>query len=589
MLRHRHLLLARKLGRRFIYDVGPDATDQLRVVQQEVARHAAGISNLTMFKKPSAGPFPMQRIGGLNARRMDQVGLKRLEPCPAGYSFVDCDLGGGAFARVFLVRNEATQDLQAMKRVDRKKLSKAFQISDEEAELMVEQEFWNMKKTNHPHIIKLFDFFQDERYAYFVMESVNGGTLRQLMERTGPKLSEGYIAELLQQSLYALRYLHYASRIHKDVKLENLMLLAPGGPPHLVLIDLGVAETRQGDAGLMPAGTPQTMAPEVIDCMLGKGTSFDDRCDIFSLGVVAHQLFTGKAPYDVAYKGGKTWGPVDYAATRANMEGDLTKDMSASEGGQDLVRQMLQPEPSSRPTSLDLLDHPWLVHHCERRRLRRLRVEGRNSLGGAALSVEAEEAAGEELLWLERRRICKALVRFAKRTPLQRAVAYHLAAYLPVGDLRRAADSFKRVDQERSGHISYDEVAFALEEVLGIQREDGHLVAAAMDTDASGRLDFQEFSAALAMVSGDREQRLFDRLLEKLGIEGQADLTIEQVHQAVEQAMRGPVTREVLIDWLSRVAKRQQQELLENPVHVISNNDFRKLFGQRHLPSLKNI
>ena len=50
-----------------------------------------------------------------------------------------------------------------------------------------------------------------------------------------------------------------------------------------------------------------------------------------------------------------------------------------------------------------------------------------------ARSVEAEEAAGEELLMMERRRICKALVRFAKRTPLQRAVAYHLAAYLPVG------------------------------------------------------------------------------------------------------------------------------------------------------------
>ena len=113
------------------------------------------------------------------------------------------------------------------------------------------------------------------------------------------------------------------SRIHKDVKLENLMLLAPSGPPHLVLIDLGVAETLHpqhrdlvqtpevssynfvkfitnkkvpikrvpvqctqldssswcnfkhspGEVGPMPAGTPQTMAPEVIDCMLGRRSS----------------------------------------------------------------------------------------------------------------------------------------------------------------------------------------------------------------------------------------------------------------------------------------------------------------------------
>jgi len=531
----------------FFHDAaGADVTDNIRITQEEIARHAAGISNLTMFKRPHSEPFEKQRISGLNYRRMDQVGLKRFEPCPEGYTFVDADLGGGAFARVFLVRNEATQDLQAMKRVDRLKLSKHFDISDAEAEKMVEQEFWNMQRTNHPHIIKLFDFFQDERYAYFIMESVNGGTLRQLLTTLhggkGPRISAGYVAELLHQALYALRHLHHESRIHKDVKLENLMLLAPSGPPHLVLIDLGVAETlhpQHRDVGPMPAGTPQTMAPEVIDCMLGRRSSFDDRCDIFSLGIVAHQLFTGDVPYKVAYAGGKSYGPVDYEATRANMEtADLTAQLRVSDGALDFISKMLELDPEKRPSSLECLEHPWLVECCERRRIRRLRAEGRTSLGGVSLSVEAEEAAGEELLWMERRRVCKALVRFAKRTPLQRAVAYHLAAYLPVGDLRRAADSFKRVDHAKSGHISYDEIASALEEVLGIEREHGLLVAAAMDTDQSHRLDFQEFSAALAMVSGEREQRLFDKLLAKLQICPEQDLTLEQVHHAVQQAMR---------------------------------------------------
>ncbi|CAK9022686.1 unnamed protein product [Durusdinium trenchii] len=573
-----------------------DVTEHVRVTQEEIARYAAGISNLTMFKRPGSEPFEKQRISGLNSRRMDQVGLKRFEPCPAGYTFVDADVGGGAFARVFLVRNEATQDLQAMKRVDRVKLSKHFQISDAEAEQMVEQEFWQMQRTNHPHIIKLFDFFQDERYAYFIMESVNGGTLRQLLTTLhsdkGSRISEGYVAELLHQALYALRHLHFESRIHKDVKLENLMLLAPSGPPHLVLIDLGVAETlqpQQGEAGPMPAGTPQTMAPEVIDCMLGKRASFDDKCDVFSLGIVAHQLFTGEVPYKVAYTGGKSYGPVDYEKTRANMEeAELTGQLKVSEGALDFIKRMLQLDPEKRPSSLECLEHPWLVNCCERRRIRRLRAEGRTSLGGASLSIEADQAAGEELLWMERRRVCKALVRFAKRTPLQRAVAYHLAAYLPVGDLRRAADSFKRVDQAKSGHISYDEIAKALEDVLGIDRENGLLVAAAMDTDHTSRLDFQEFSAALAMVSGDREQRLFDKLLAKLQISPEQDLTFEEVHAAVEQAMKQEVTREELVHWLGKVAKRQQKELYDNPAGIVSNADFRKLFGQRSLRSAQS-
>ena len=62
--------------------------------------------------------------------------------------------------------------------------------------------------------MRLFDFFQDERYAYFVMESVNGGTLRELvskLQQGSSRISEGYVAELLHQALYALRHLHYAA------------------------------------------------------------------------------------------------------------------------------------------------------------------------------------------------------------------------------------------------------------------------------------------------------------------------------------------------------------------------------------------
>lgn len=62
---------------------------------------------------------------------------------------------------------------------------------------------------------------------------------------------------------------------------------------------------------------------QIVACQRGHFASswgFDDRCDIFSLGIVAHQLFTGDVPYKVAYAGGKSYGPVDYEATRANME-----------------------------------------------------------------------------------------------------------------------------------------------------------------------------------------------------------------------------------------------------------------------------
>lgn len=102
-----------------------------------------------------------------------------------------------------------------------------------------------------------------------------------------------------------------------------------------------------------------------------------------------------------------------------------------------------------------------------------------------------------------------------------------------------------------------------------------------MDTDQSGRLDFQEFSAAVAVLRGEREQRLYDTLLEKMQIDPAKDLTLQEVHAAVEVALKGPVTREMLVEWLTKVAKRSHWDLYNAPVAgMVSNADFRRLFGQ---------
>ena len=120
---------------------------------------------------------------------------------------------------------------------------------------------------------------------------------------------------------HALHHLHSDSRIHKDLKLENVMLLSPTGPPHLVLIDLGMMEImpeeEEGGKGPIPAGTPVTMAPEVIDTYLGRRPGgFDQRCDIYSLGVVAFEMLTGRQPYEEPLVGGKG-SETDYEGSAA--------------------------------------------------------------------------------------------------------------------------------------------------------------------------------------------------------------------------------------------------------------------------------
>merc|ERR1719387_245636 len=105
------------------------------------------------------------------------------------------------------------------------------------------------------------------------------------------------------------------------------MLQNAKGAPHVVLIDLGLMEMLPEEDGRspMPAGTPQIMAPEVISIHLGEQAgSFDERCDIYSLGICAFELLVGRPPYEPVLKGGPT-SPVDYAGTRAQIETmDLT-------------------------------------------------------------------------------------------------------------------------------------------------------------------------------------------------------------------------------------------------------------------------
>merc|ERR1719343_768312 len=114
---------------------------------------------------------------------MERAGLRRFEACLEGYSIIDATLGAGAFARVFLVQNNTTGDMQAMKRIDRIKMQKTCKLSAEDVVCRIEHEFRHMQHTDHPHIIKLFEFRQDARYSYFVMEAANGGDLKSLVDR----------------------------------------------------------------------------------------------------------------------------------------------------------------------------------------------------------------------------------------------------------------------------------------------------------------------------------------------------------------------------------------------------------------------
>jgi serine/threonine-protein kinase len=154
----------------------------------------------------------------------------------------------------------------------------------------------------HPNIVAVYDWGAVDGIYYMVMEYVRGPSVRHLLNERG-RLEPAQAVEILRQSLLALGHAHHQGLVHRDMKPENLLVTKDGV---VKVADFGLARAyadgRVTQAGAV-TGTVQYLAPEQI-----RGEPADPRSDLYSLGIVAYELLTGKLPFTgetamaVAYK-----------------------------------------------------------------------------------------------------------------------------------------------------------------------------------------------------------------------------------------------------------------------------------------------
>jgi beta-lactam-binding protein with PASTA domain len=154
----------------------------------------------------------------------------------------------------------------------------------------------------HPHIVNVYDWGAVDGVYYMVMEFVRGPSVRHLLNEQG-RMEPAQASEILRQSLLALGHAHHEGFVHRDIKPENLLVTQDGV---VKVADFGLARAyadgRVTQAGAV-TGTVQYLAPEQI-----RGEPADPRSDLYSLGIVAYELLTGKLPFTgetamaVAYK-----------------------------------------------------------------------------------------------------------------------------------------------------------------------------------------------------------------------------------------------------------------------------------------------
>jgi serine/threonine protein kinase len=200
-------------------------------------------------------------------------------------------IGQGGMAGVYLAHDNKFDTNVAIKI-----LNKEF-VFNENIRKRFLAEAKSMFKMSHPNIIKVTDLIEEGDTVAFVMEYIEGDTLKDYLERKG-KLSNEEIKDLFTQILNAVAYVHEQYLVHRDIKPSNFMIDKKGT---VKLLDFGIAKNTDSNLAeytqtstTQRMGTPMYMSPEQVN----ETKSVTAQSDIYSLGVVLWQMVTGQKPYD---------------------------------------------------------------------------------------------------------------------------------------------------------------------------------------------------------------------------------------------------------------------------------------------------
>ncbi len=192
------------------------------------------------------------------------------------------EVGRGGMASVY----RATQ--QSMNRIVAIKILPRHFLHDPGFMERFEREVEVISHLEHPHILPIYDYGQQDGIPYIAMRYLGGGSMAQMIRRGVPPLED--LERPFNQIAQALDYAHRQGIIHRDLKPGNIMLDEGG---NAYLSDFGIARVMGSDlTGSAIIGTPAYMSPEQAN-----GLAIDARSDIYSLGVVLFELITGREPY----------------------------------------------------------------------------------------------------------------------------------------------------------------------------------------------------------------------------------------------------------------------------------------------------
>mmetsp|Transcript_6780 Transcript_6780/g.10203 ORF Transcript_6780/g.10203 Transcript_6780/m.10203 type:complete len:675 (+) Transcript_6780:123-2147(+) len=373
-------------------------------------------------------------------------------------------LGRGASAECYMGIHIESRREYAIKTIDTR---------DERVLKFYEKEIQILKDLEHLNIVRLYEVYNAPNSLHFVMELCVGGHLGEALALRpegcfDEVVAQSYIAQLVG----AVAHCHYRGICHRDIKLQNILLESRAQDAQIKLIDFG--NSKKFTPGADPpvtftkmAGTTYTMAPEVF-----KG-EYDERCDIWSIGVVSYILLSGQRPFesiDIPNQpdAGKSSLVANILMGRYDFH-HYTWDRVGDESIR-FTQMCLTMDYKHRPTAAELQKNPW----CS---------------PDVAINTVLTESTAKVL----KRRLSR-----ASSTGLGRTSMIAVAFSMPSQKARELRSLFQQIDVDGSGQVDREEFKVAVQSTEpSMPEEDINVLFDAIDQDGNGQISFLEFVAAM--------------------------------------------------------------------------------------------
>ena len=271
-------------------------------------------------------------------------------------------LGKGTFGEVYLTKKENSNNLFATKRLDKQL------VDSQKYQKYFNNEISILNQLKHENIIKLYDIRHTENHYYMIMEYCNGGSLLQCLKRYKELYHRPFTEEIVQYLMYqivsAVKYIHSKRIIHRDLKLDNILVnfKTPNDyktinllSAQIKIIDFGFS-TMKEDMNGTAVGSPLTMDPLLLKKYNSnrpetKDIYYDEKADIWSLGSLCYQMLLGNNPFN-AYNMQELMKKIE--------EGTYKVPTYLSKEVVSFLNGMLQYTPYKRLTAENLFHHPFL-------------------------------------------------------------------------------------------------------------------------------------------------------------------------------------------------------------------------------------